>query len=334
MPNRHILLAASLVFAACLLVGPALAQQTETIATLRISLWPEFDQPSVLVFYTGEVRADAVLPVDLRFPLPEGASVNAVAYRSESGQLVNAPFTVEDATLRMTSPNGSFHVEFYDTTLQIDGQTRHYTLTWASMHPVESLIWEVQQPAGAGNLTLTPGMSTLHKDEFGLNLYRREVGAVEAGEIASIILSYDKPIPALTVEQLQGTASVPPRSKMPWGWIAVAAVAAVTAVAAAELGAMLYRRRRQGKAAPEGPATEEEDTSSAAGEGDDLTEREIEVLKLVAEGLVNRQIGERLGISPKTAARHRENIMRKLHLHSRTDLVKYAIQKGLIDIDS
>jgi DNA-binding NarL/FixJ family response regulator len=66
----------------------------------------------------------------------------------------------------------------------------------------------------------------------------------------------------------------------------------------------------------------------------DLTERELQVLTMVAEGLLNKDIGERLGISPRTVARHRENIMRKLHLHSRTDLVKYAIRLGLIDIDS
>lgn len=63
-----------------------------------------------------------------------------------------------------------------------------------------------------------------------------------------------------------------------------------------------------------------------------LTDREREVLALVAEGLLNREIGDRLGISPKTVARHRENMMRKLGLHSRTELVKYAIKVGLIDL--
>jgi two-component system response regulator NreC len=63
-----------------------------------------------------------------------------------------------------------------------------------------------------------------------------------------------------------------------------------------------------------------------------LTDREREVLTLVAEGLLNKEIGEQLGISPRTVARHRENIMRKLGLHSRTELVKYAIRIGLIDL--
>lgn len=66
---------------------------------------------------------------------------------------------------------------------------------------------------------------------------------------------------------------------------------------------------------------------------DTLTPREKEVLILIAEGLSNPEIAERLVISVKTVDRHRENIMRKLNLHSRIDLVKYAIKVGLIELD-
>jgi two-component system response regulator NreC len=65
---------------------------------------------------------------------------------------------------------------------------------------------------------------------------------------------------------------------------------------------------------------------------DGLTPREREVLTLIAEGYTNAEIAEKLVISPKTVDRHRENIMSKLDLHSRVELVKYAIRKGLIDI--
>ena len=64
-----------------------------------------------------------------------------------------------------------------------------------------------------------------------------------------------------------------------------------------------------------------------------LTPREREVLTLIAEGLTNPKIAEELVISVKTVDRHRENIMRKLNLHSRIDLVKYAIKKGYIDLE-
>ncbi|NOY99126.1 MAG: response regulator transcription factor [Chloroflexi bacterium] len=64
-----------------------------------------------------------------------------------------------------------------------------------------------------------------------------------------------------------------------------------------------------------------------------LSLRERQVLELVAEGLNNKQIGEQLGLSPKTIARHRERIMSKLNMHSRTELVKFAIRTGLIQLD-
>ena len=64
-----------------------------------------------------------------------------------------------------------------------------------------------------------------------------------------------------------------------------------------------------------------------------LTEREREVLKLIADGLSNAEVAERLVISVKTVERHRANILAKLNLHNRTELVKYAIRKGLIDVE-
>jgi two-component system, NarL family, response regulator NreC len=62
-----------------------------------------------------------------------------------------------------------------------------------------------------------------------------------------------------------------------------------------------------------------------------LTEREREILKLVAEGHTNNQIAERLVISPKTVDTHRTHIMDKLNLHSRAELVKYAMRRGLLE---
>ncbi|MCK6624829.1 MAG: response regulator transcription factor [Anaerolineae bacterium] len=72
--------------------------------------------------------------------------------------------------------------------------------------------------------------------------------------------------------------------------------------------------------------------SGASPPGEELTAREREVLTCIAEGLTNREIAETLVISAKTVDRHRENIMRKLNLHNRVELVKYAIEKGLINL--
>lgn len=62
-----------------------------------------------------------------------------------------------------------------------------------------------------------------------------------------------------------------------------------------------------------------------------LTDRELEVLKLIAEGHTNDQIGQALVISPKTVARHRSKILAKLGMHDRVQLTRYAIRRGLIE---
>ena len=65
-----------------------------------------------------------------------------------------------------------------------------------------------------------------------------------------------------------------------------------------------------------------------------LTDREKQVLKLVAEGRSNKEVAELLGISVKTAMSHREHVMEKLGVHNRTELVRFAIRRGVIRIDS
>ena len=65
----------------------------------------------------------------------------------------------------------------------------------------------------------------------------------------------------------------------------------------------------------------------------ELTPREREVLKLIAEGNTNQDIADLLCLSRKTVETHRSNIMDKLDLHKVTDLVKYAIREGLVGLD-
>lgn len=67
-------------------------------------------------------------------------------------------------------------------------------------------------------------------------------------------------------------------------------------------------------------------------ESDGLSPREREVLQLIAEGYTNKQIAEILSISIKTVQAHRNNLMQKLDLHDRGELIKYAIQKKIIEI--
>lgn len=64
---------------------------------------------------------------------------------------------------------------------------------------------------------------------------------------------------------------------------------------------------------------------------DRLNDREREIMQLIAEGHTNKDIAELLFISPKTVDNHRTNLMRKLNVHSATELVRWAARKGLLD---
>jgi len=62
-----------------------------------------------------------------------------------------------------------------------------------------------------------------------------------------------------------------------------------------------------------------------------ITDREREVLQLIAEGLTNRRVGDNLGISVKTVETHRAALMTKLDAHSTADLVRYAVRNGIVE---
>src|SRR5664280_2771961 len=63
-----------------------------------------------------------------------------------------------------------------------------------------------------------------------------------------------------------------------------------------------------------------------------LSLRERQVLEMIAQGISNQEIGQRLALSHKTIARHRERIMKKMNMHSRIELVKFAIRTGLVQL--
>ncbi|MBI4787851.1 MAG: response regulator transcription factor [Chloroflexi bacterium] len=66
---------------------------------------------------------------------------------------------------------------------------------------------------------------------------------------------------------------------------------------------------------------------------EELTARQREILTLIAEGLTNQQIADKLVLSPFTIATHRANLMQKLNLHNRSELIRYALRHGLIDAE-
>lgn len=117
-------------------------------------------------------------------------------------------------------------------------------------------------------------------------------------------------------------------------------VAAIQAVAAGHIYLqpalarwLLEDYQRLSKSAPNPSPEKGTEKNKETVDLDILSQRERQVLELVGEGFNNHDIGKKLGLSPKTIARHRERIMKKLNMHSRTELVKFAIRTGLISLE-
>jgi DNA-binding NarL/FixJ family response regulator len=89
-------------------------------------------------------------------------------------------------------------------------------------------------------------------------------------------------------------------------------------------------QRHFGSALLEGLLQQRQESAAQSGLLKELSEREVEVLAALAEGLTNKEIGERLFISPRTVDTHRTNLMKKLDTHNVAGLVRIAIKAGLV----
>ena len=179
------------------------AQTPLTLLELKISLWPEYDRPAMLVIYRGQVAQSAAGPAALQIQIPAAAaSTLSVAY-GDGGQLLNVNHTdsVDGAVMSVafTTPNGSFQVEYYDSSLDVSTPDRHFAFSAASPYAIENLIVEVQQPAGASAFTGTPQLGSRLAGPDGLTYYSIIRSNVPAQDPIRLELAYTKTTSALTV---------------------------------------------------------------------------------------------------------------------------------------
>ncbi|MGB9641239.1 MAG: zinc ribbon domain-containing protein [Anaerolineales bacterium] len=205
----------------CLVIGALLfqtrvasAQNSLTLQTLEVDLWPEYDHPSVLVIYHITLAADVKLPADLKIHIPTSAGEpNAVAVKEADGALLKIAYTRtvmgdwSEITFTATMPQ--IQLEYYDPNLIKKGTQRSYTYQWPGDYAINELVIQVQQPIGASELTITPNMNKTTTGSDGLVYYSTEAGALDGGKSFNVTLEYQKQTNALSAESLQVQPSVP-----------------------------------------------------------------------------------------------------------------------------
>ena len=185
-------------FQAIFLIAPiaASAQGEIEFDNLTVQLWPEFDQPAMLVIYDFTLAEGTSLPVDVTLHFPANATIIAVAF-AEAGGLLNAsyqePFLEGDQqVLTLTvDTNTTYHVEYYAPLTRSDSQ-RDYTYLWPGDYAVNTLDVSIRVPVDITEITTTPQMTDTSLAGDNQKLLAWSTSDLEAGEQVPIQLSYNK----------------------------------------------------------------------------------------------------------------------------------------------
>ena len=189
LPGIVLLLIVSLI-----LIPAATAQGVvNELAALDVELWPDFDRPAVLVLLTGTLADDAPSPATVVLPMPDDASINAVAHVNvQSGELENIA-DVDSSTpgqISFTTPSPTFRIEYY-MPYALEGDQREFTFDWQSDIAIEQLAATVQQPAEASGFELSPASDQAAAGRDGLIYHPLDVRALPAGQSFSLTASYE-----------------------------------------------------------------------------------------------------------------------------------------------
>ncbi|TET35768.1 MAG: hypothetical protein E3J69_04720 [Anaerolineales bacterium] len=197
-----------------LMLSPSrgIAQSEARLESLKISLWPEYDRPGVLVLYEARVSPEADFPAIIRLPLPDGVDApHAVAAHYPDGQLDdNVKWQVvqegTQAFLDVETPTTGVWVEFYSA-LDVQDANRSFDFLVPGGIAIADLSVEVMHPVGASDVSIKPE-GKIEEADNGLVFTTIDLGGRSASDKQEITLSYRKPSSTLLSAPLQlGSAS-------------------------------------------------------------------------------------------------------------------------------
>jgi hypothetical protein len=190
----------------------AFAQSKITLPLVSVQLWPEYDQPSMLVLTDFEIHADTALPVDLTFSIPKDANLIAVASYTSEGDLADAIFNGpsdngnwQTFTVTMTTLAARF--EYYDA-IEFNGEKRTYSYSWYGRYPVDQFNIRVLQPLDTTFLTTEPPLQSISQ-ENDLKYFEGNAMPLADGEQFTLDLAYDKTSSSLVIESQGVQPSAP-----------------------------------------------------------------------------------------------------------------------------
>ena len=197
---------AIVAFLAALWVSfPAQAQSEVRLSSVNVEVWPEYDQPAVLVIYRISLSPDSILPTTLNLHVPAQAEVYAVAVSDPVSGLINTPYdrTVQGswATLTITANLRDVQVEYYDV-LEKNGTARHIVYEWAGDYVVDTFAVAFQQPVSATELVTDPVLTKSSVGPDGFTYYQSTPQPLAVGQSFTLTADYQKATDTLSTTGL------------------------------------------------------------------------------------------------------------------------------------
>lgn len=187
-------------------------EEVDTLEQLVVDIWPDYDRPAVLVLLTGRLPAATTLPVTVTIPVPQEATIHAVASVSGDNQMFETPYSLEEGQLQFTAPEQRFRVEYY-APYEADGLERSFTFDWQSDLTVTDLNVSIQRPLAATTMTTEPEADVIGAGNDGLQYHDFVVQPLEAGEPFSIEVGYTLSSAQLSAPATAATAAPAPAAE-------------------------------------------------------------------------------------------------------------------------
>ncbi|MGE5072508.1 MAG: hypothetical protein ACM3MF_03695 [Anaerolineae bacterium] len=174
----------------------ARAQTPIKLSNLQVQLWPEYDQPAVLVIYDFKLPESVKLPVSVSLNLPKDAHLVAVASQSADGSLLNTDYIGPNAnassqtiTIQIQTPT-SYHLEYYQP-FSRTGNKREFTYIWPGDYAIDDLSVNVRIPPDTSSIVTDPDMKSAKAADGSTNLIK-DFGGLSAGQQFPLRLSYTR----------------------------------------------------------------------------------------------------------------------------------------------
>lgn len=169
--------------------------EPSAVKQMQVSVWPEFDEPRVLVIYQGELADTGEFPRRVAFRLPKGAEANQVCALRVPGEHLCQEFEMNEdeagILLSYDLPVPAFFLEFYYHPIDGEG-ARDIAFEFMPVSTVDSLTLEIQQPSRASGFSLIPPAATTQSDAVGMTYYLYSLANVGPGEAVKVNISYNK----------------------------------------------------------------------------------------------------------------------------------------------